>query len=199
MAHSAPACPNLPLILCRPLHPASACRKAYALAFSALGFVLPLRLMVPTALFNLAVKLGSQAHRCRLECGMRGTGELLAAATRSGSCPATASLAADAAQRYYSTVVSWLRSATLSAPLLHRLRLDKASLPAGWAWTALRGTCLAQCFSVHGWQQVGGVGVPLFGFHPSFLSLAEGWAVGASVEVGGWGGGCKPWLSLSRR
>lgn len=130
------------------------------LALPAIGLAQPLRSWLPVTAATLALRLGSQGQHCRLECG--------ALASRAGACSAAGALgsvgscpAAGPTAHHYGAAVGWARDSSLVGDLAPWLRLPDALLkpPLRWlptAWVSRRGSCVAQCFALHGWLQVGG-------------------------------------------
>jgi hypothetical protein len=144
--------------------------KPFALMFSSLGFIIPMRAHLPFQLTFLLLKLRSSAQRCVAECaggGMMCPGGLGSGGVGTGACSsvgqqACAAVAAAAgansttlwsaadaaggcparALQYYQIGVAWVRKAVPPVQLL----------PDSWRWGA--GGCLPSCFAVHSWLQV---------------------------------------------
>lgn len=146
------------------------CWKVNVLVLTAVGIILPMRLLLPTQLAFLLLALRATTLRCRQECGMPDgglTAAALATACNSstdgggggvGACSALGGmLTSGEVEHYYRTACNWIRR--LSPRQLW-------PLPARWGEFRFSGSgrnpCLGACFAAHGWlQAVGGVLFPV--------------------------------------
>ena len=127
------------------------CLQPNSLLLTALGFVVPMRTLIPLHLALLVFHIRSSALRCRLECGTALPSSLLSPGSAANAGGLHAPANASEAESYYSTALGWIRQVVpISSSLAGR---QESLLPAGWH--PGRGGCLEKCFAVHGWLQVG--------------------------------------------
>lgn len=114
------------------------------LLLGGMGFVTPIWAWLPFQAVYLLLILRTTRERCTAECGGLAAGaaavcSVPVAGQSGGACAATS----DAAARYYSAGIAWVRRAVPMARLLPP------------AWRCGTGGCRAACYGVHSWLQVG--------------------------------------------